>query len=185
MNQKLLLQLIVVLLLIAGTAPAGWAQPDNSNAAPNTEVIGENDRLSFMQAEHVPETPEPTSGGLLLKTIGAMLLVVGLIFFGAWGAKKLGFGGPKPGNSPENLELTILSTVSMGSGRTISTLQFGERILLVGSTNESFTLLAEEMKIEKSSQSRSVAELLAEENDSFDVQFQNAQLNLGRWEEKG
>jgi len=153
-----------------------------------TEVLGEDERLPFMQTGENAESQEPSSGGLLLRTLGAMLLIVGLIFFGAWGAKKLGFGGIKSNASPDDLELTILTSVSLGSGRTISTLRFGERVLLVGSTAQAFTLLAEEeTRSEKKSlqTSRSVAEMLAEENNSFEDEFEQAQTKLSIWEEKG
>lgn len=153
-----------------------------------TEVLGENERLPFMQTEQNSESQEPSSGGLLLRTLGAMLLIVGLIFFGAWGAKKLGFGGIKSNASPDDLELTILTSVSLGNGRTISTLRFGERVLLVGSTAQAFTLLAEEetRNENKSLQtSRSVAEMLAEENNSFGDEFEQAQTKLSLWKEKG
>ena len=131
----------------------------------------------------------------MLKTLGTLLFVVGLIFFGAWGAKKLGFGNAKT-NVAEDAQLTILSSVNLGNGRTISTVRFGDRVLVVGSTPQSFTLLAEEeasgaaaAKISFEN-SRSVAEMLAEEaeeenlfsgeNDSFAREFERAQsiLNL-------
>ncbi len=188
MGRSFCKQSIFVLLLIVmfGAVCFSQAEDGNTQSTQGAEVIGENDHLPFMQADPVaPESQEPSSGGLLLKTMGAMLLVVGLIFFGAWGAKKLGFGGSKSSSSPDDPELTVLSTVSMGSGRTIATLQFGDRILLVGSTNDSFTLLAEDVKAETPARSRSVAELLAEENESFDSAFQNAQFKLGQWGEKG
>ena len=116
-----------------------------------------------------------------------MLLIGGLIFFGAWGAKKLGFGNSNSNGLPGDLDLAILSSVSLGNGRTISTVRFGERVLVVGSTPQSFTLLAEDVSGEKVSQrtSRSVAEMLAEENDSFGDEFERAQTELNSRQEKG
>lgn len=163
--------------------PVQTAEPAASvTVAP---VITDGDHLAFMQQEQTSASAEPSSGGLLIKTIGAMLLVVGLIFFAAWGVKKLGLGGPSTSAAPSELDLTILSTVSMGNGRTISTLRFGERVLLVGSTAESFTLLAEDAGHDKSSpqRSRSVADMLAEENSSFGAELDFAELKLGRWEQ--
>lgn len=179
------------------TQPDKLAEPVKTTETPQiidpvqsvaqTPVIADGDHLAFMQQEQSSASPEPSSSGLLIKTIGAMLLVVGLIFFAAWGVKKLGFGGPKTGAAPDDLELTILSTVSMGGGRTISTLRFGERVLLVGSTAESFTLLAEDAGNSKFSigNSRSVADMLAEENGSFGAELDRAEMRFGNWESRG
>jgi flagellar biogenesis protein FliO len=74
-----------------------------------------------------------------------------------------------------------LTSVSLGNGRTISTVRFGERILLVGSTAQNFTLLAEEaLKPAETSllQTRSVAELLDEEVADFDAEFERAEARL-------
>lgn len=182
------LKILILLLILFSLVPISFAQNANNSSAnqQNTEILGENEHLPFMQSEQTPASAEPSSGGLLLKTLGAMLLIVGLIFFGAWGAKKLGFGGIKSTSSGDDLELAILSTVSIGNGRTISTLRFGERILVIGSTPQSITLLAEETTPEKVSlkPSRSVAEMLAEENGSFANKFEAAQTKLNLWEGK-
>ena len=117
-----------------------------------------------------------------------MLLIVGLIFFGAWGLKKLGFGNSKAKSVEDAPDLDdSYHSVSLGSGRTISTVRFGERILLVGSTAQSFTLLADESDKETSGNSkpRSVAEMLAEENDSFEDEFARAETNLSDWTAEG
>jgi flagellar biogenesis protein FliO len=145
----------------------------------STEVVSENDRLPFMHTDEEP-VQEPSSAGLLVKTLGALVLIVGLIFAGAWGAKKLGFGTGRTSGTGDEPDLSILSTVSLGSGRTISTVRFGDRVLVVGSTAQSFTLLAEDTASEKISfeNSRSVAELLEEADAGFDSEFESARLRL-------
>lgn len=191
---------ILILFLIIAAVPNVWAQDANNNQQPNqpqtAAVFGENDRLPFMQNQEAQQASnEPSSGSLMLKTLGALLFVVGLIFFGAWGAKKLGFGTAKD-NVSDDVQLSILSSVNLGNGRTISTVRFGDRVLVVGSTPQSFTLLAEEAGGEKVSfeNSRSVAEMLAEEeeenlfsgeNNAFAREFERAQsiLNLSKTEE--
>lgn len=158
--------------------------PANEPAPP---IMTEDDRLSFMQNEDVPAPQEPSSSGLILKSIGALLLVIGLLFFGTWTLKKLGVGGSKS-KSGEEWSLTVLSTLSMGSGRTISTIQFGERILLVGATPQNFTLLAEEQPFNErafSSSPRSVADLLEDEEPSFDDEFEMANRKLSMWQTRG
>lgn len=185
MKHQIIPTILILGLLLISFATVGLSQAANANppATQNAEPMGENDHLAFMPSSESPESPEPSSGGLLLKTIGAMLLVVGLIFAGAWAAKKMGFGGPKGSGGPDELGLTILSSVSLGNGRTISTVQFGERVLLVGLTSQSFTLLAEENTAREPvlRNSRSVSEMLAEENDPFGVEFDNAQSRIGLW----
>ncbi|MFM9904713.1 MAG: FliO/MopB family protein [Pyrinomonadaceae bacterium] len=171
------------LALVCNSQPANTTEQKPQN----TEIMGENDRVSFMQTGETPEAQEPGSGGLLLKTIGAMLLIVGLIFAGAWLAKKVGVGGSRSNGSSDEMSLAILSSVSLGNGRTISTVRFGERVLLVGSTTQAFTLLGEEKPFDASllHNSRSVAEMLEEENDSFGSEFDRARTKLGLWEERG
>lgn len=178
---------------VANTASSNVAVPtapgSNSVAAntPAAEPLGEDERLPFMQNAENPDAQGPGSGGLLLKTLGAMLLIVGLIFFGAWVAKKVGFGGTKSSGADDDLGLAVLSSVTLGSGRTISTVRFGERILLVGSTTQAFTLLAEESTAKEFSvqTSRSVAEMLADESNSFEDEFEQARTKLELWNDKG
>jgi flagellar biogenesis protein FliO len=189
MKRNLFSNSLMVLLIFLSLAPVCLAQSAENTTAntQTTEAQGDDENLSFMHTADNPQTQEPSSGGLLLKTLGAMLLIVGLIFFGAWGAKKLGFGGTRSSGSPDEMGLAVLSSVSMGSGRTISTVRFGERILLVGSTTQAFTLLAEEQTGKELSihNSRSVAEMLAEEGPSFNDEFEQAQNRIELWNDKG
>lgn len=177
---------LFLLLMFCVLASTGVSQAPETNKPETqaTEQMGENDRLPFMQTAETGDPAEPSSSGLLIKTIGAMLLVVALIFAGAWVAKKAGFGGTKVSVSEDNPALAVLTSVSMGSGRTISTVRFGDRFLLIGVTPQAITLLAEETKDVPLQSSRSVAEMLAEENGSFVDEFENARARLGLWEER-
>ena len=185
---------LMILLFVqssaAQTPAASPAAPTNNeqgnpSAAP---AMSDDDRLPFMQDEHAAATTAQSSvGGLLLRTVGAMLLIVGLIFFGAWMVKKFGanFGLFQSGAvaKPDAPDLIVLNSVTVGTGRTLVVVRFGERNLLVGSTAQSFTLLADDEKsFQKSAlpSSRSVAELLAEENNSFADELDSAdeRLNL-------
>lgn len=174
-------KILILHLFFLVFTPVCFAQnaPETAPNGQNTEIMGEDDRLPFMQNEPSAAANEPGSGGLLLKTLGAMLLIVGLIFGGAWGAKKLGLGNFSAKNAETDIDLSILTSVSLGNGRTISTVRFGERVLLVGSTAQSFTLLAEEMSEEKTPirNSRSVAEMLDEEFVAFDAESEFVAFN--------
>ena len=169
--------LLVSLFAFSGLAATGVAQSP-------TEPTRPDDRLPFMQTEQTATAPaEPSNAGLMIKSLGAMLLIVGLIFFGAWGLKKFGFGGFKAKDSADTLTLSIVSTLSVGTNCSLSVVQFGQRTLLVGSSPQSFTLLADETNEAEYSatNSRSVAEMLAEEN-SFAEELQR---KIDFWTEKG
>ncbi|MFT3742996.1 MAG: flagellar biosynthetic protein FliO [Pyrinomonadaceae bacterium] len=189
MNCNRFLNSFAVLLVTIVLVPSIFSQAPKQTPAnePAPQVMTEDDRLPFMQSEDTPAPQEPSSGGLILKSIGALLLVIGLLFFGTWTLKKLGIGNGK-GKSGEELNLTVLSTLSMGNGRTISTIRFGERVLLVGATPQNFTLLAEEQPLSDevySRNPRSVAELLEDEEPSFDDEFEIAQQKLNMWQTRG
>lgn len=207
MKKYLLPQILFLLVLSAAFVLNARSQtaettpekpPETVAETPKTiEVMGENDPLPFMreqQEQAAAETNQPGTGSLLFKATGAMLLIVGLLFFGAWGLKKAGFDRLKPKDAAGALDLAVLSTVSMGSGRTISAVRFGERILLVGSTAQTFTLLADEAATDSlpSPISRSVADLLGEEKGSsrkekisFGNEFEQAENRLEVWENNG
>lgn len=199
-----LLNLLLLAFLFAAAPPARaqetapvppegqTATPAAPSATPAAPVMGENDRLPFMEAEQAAAGGEVGSGGLLLRAVGSMALIVGLIFVAAWGLKKYGFPGIKAAAGSDDPELTVIATVSLGGNRSISTVRFGEKILLVGSTAQSFTLLADSAANGSSippaahseSGPRSVAELLAEEAedftppDDFGAQFERARAAL-------
>ena len=200
MKKYLLPQILILLVIFAAFAPNARSQtaeitpettPETVAEPPKTiEVMGENDPLPFMreqQQQAAAETNQPGTGSLLFKATGAMLLIVGLLFFGAWGLKKAGFDRLKPKDAAGAIDLAVLSTVSMGSGRTISAVRFGERVLLVGSTAQTFTLLADEAATDAlpSPISRSVADLLGEEKKSFGDEFSQAENRLDVWENNG
>ena len=155
-------------------------QPDAVTAAQETAPpLGENEPIPFMRTEQNISAEEPSSSGLLLKTLGSMVFIIGLIFVGAWGAKKLGFGNVKTAGE-DAAELAVLNSVALGNGRSVSMIRFGSRVLLVGSTPQSFTLLAEEGSAGEtvSETPRSVAEMLADDNITFDAELEHASSRI-------
>jgi flagellar biogenesis protein FliO len=188
-------KLIMLLVVWVAFTPLAFAQnaqnTQGEKPAANSAVsepMSDDDKLPFMHQEETQSSDTVSTGGLIFKTFGAMLVVVGLIFFGAWGLKKLGFAGTKAGAVSDAPELTIVSSVTVGNGRTISSVKFGNRILLVGSTPQSFTLLADGPDdidgadavfplTASSATPRSVADMLADE-DSFEKEFIKADNGL-------
>jgi flagellar biosynthetic protein FliO len=132
-----------------------------------------DDRLPFMAGnERESHEQPPTASGLLLRTVGALLLIVGLIVAAAWGMKR--FGGARFGTPKENAPaLAILNSLSLGERRSLTIVRFGDRTLLLGSTAQSVTLLAEAenddfVPPESITLARSVADIL---NDDKPANF--------------
>ncbi len=88
-------------------------------------------------------TEAPSASGLLLRTFGALLFIVGLIAAAGWGLRYFGVinFGKQQG---ETAGLRVLDTVPLGERRMLTLVKFGERTLLIGSTPQGLTLLAEQ-----------------------------------------
>ncbi len=184
---KFISKIILLLTVWMVFTPFVMAQTaaENAPAESSTQSAATDDRLPFMPHEEARESADSVgTGGIIIKTFGAMLIIVGLIFFAAWGLKKFGFGNKSAANA-DAPELTIVSTVTVGSGRTISSIKFGSRVLLVGSTPQSFTLLADgpddnydgSFSAATPIGPRSVAEML-EAEESFDKELARADAGL-------
>ncbi|MCC7307149.1 MAG: flagellar biosynthetic protein FliO [Acidobacteria bacterium] len=182
MKNCFLISILLALAAATAFASTSTAEPKTQTAPVQAaaEPLGENEPIPFMRTEQAAAAEGPSSAGLLLKTVASMAFIVGLIFFGAWGAKKLGFG-TKAGSTGIQ-DLAVLTSVSLGNSRTVSTIRFGQRILLVGSTPQSFTLLAEEdgEVVSEPAMPRSVAELLAEDTTPFKAALKHAESALNK-----
>ncbi|MBI1764547.1 MAG: flagellar biosynthetic protein FliO [Acidobacteria bacterium] len=159
-NRRWLRYILLSVLLCGGCLPCASAQP--APAAPGQENY---ERLPFMTppAEAPPESA-PSAGGLLLRTVGALLLIVGLIVATAWALRRLN-GTPLGGADSPAVELTLLGTLPLGDRRQLAAVRFGDQLLLIGSTAQALTLLAArtERPLSYTPPRRSVADLLAEE----------------------
>lgn len=165
-----------LLTALGQTAPA-QATPPATQAASKPVGPENYERLPFMAQP--PETAgeaAPSAGGLLLRTVGALFLIVGLIVATAWGLRRLG-GSALGGADNHAVELTLVGTLSLGERRQLSAVRFGDRLLLIGSTAQAITLLAahEERPLSYIPPMRSVADLLAE-----DQPHQPARANFER-----
>jgi flagellar biosynthetic protein FliO len=164
----------------AGTqSPAKIAAPANQAPTAAPENKNTTEPLPFMaERESEAHEPAPSAGGLLLRTLGALLLIVGLIIAAAWGMKRFGgarFGAPKE-DAPA---LAVLNSISLGEKRSLAIVRFGDRTLLIGSTAQSVTLLAETETEEIVPHFQSVAEILNETPASpFDAELSTASSQL-------
>jgi flagellar protein FliO/FliZ len=145
-----------------------------------------------MTEERQRSTAEaPSVFGLVIRTFGALALIVGLIVAIAYGIRK--FGGPRFGATRDDSpELSVLSSVSLGDKRSLAVVKFGERTLLVGSTAQAITLLVSEPtgSLASSPTPRSVAEILRDEEPSgFDDEIALATRRLedepANWDNAG
>ncbi len=133
-------------------------------------------------------TETPSASGMLLRTFGALLLIVGCIAAAGWGLRYFGFVkfGKQPGAANG---LQVLDTVSLGDRRTLTLVKFGERTLLVGSTAQGLTLLAEQItEVEAENYRptvRTVTDLLdVDAEPPFEQELARASLINTTWSER-
>lgn len=123
-------------------------EPEPLDAAP-APPMQEDDTIAFMREEGAETASEgPSAGGLLVRTIGALMLIVGLLVAAGYALKRL--GGPKFGTPRSDApELAVLASVALGDKKSLTVVRFGERTLLVGSTTSGITLLADEHEYDR------------------------------------
>lgn len=141
-------------------------------------------------SEHNPNVEQPSAVGLLARTIGALLLIIGLLLGGTWALRRI--KGSPFATSRDDTRLLVLKTISIGDRRTLTVVRFGERTLLLGSTQQSVTLLASDDDEEIASWSsaeppfRSVADVLATSLDDTptpEISFASELERRGEWHE--
>jgi flagellar biogenesis protein FliO len=128
-------------------ASVAATEPVNSEAAKTIDAA-EKEPLKFLE-ESTAKTSLPLANdppgiaSLLLRTAGALLLVVGLIVVASWGLRRL---GRAYANSPsaEAIPLQVLKTLSLGDKQKLMVVRFGESTLLLGSSGQSLIVLATE-----------------------------------------
>lgn len=158
--------------------------PAASPAAPLAEQSPVDDRLPFMaDSSRDNQDQPPGTGGLMLRTLGALLLIVGLIVAAAWLMKR--FGGARFGKVADDApELSIMNSVALGDKRSLAIVRFGERTLLLGSTAQSITVLAESTGNQSTVTPVSVAEMLNEDKQiTFAEELSSAERGgeLAQW----
>jgi flagellar biosynthetic protein FliO len=175
----------LLLLILCIPLLTAQAQPEQ---APEPPAPDQNyEQLPFMtERNRERETigaEAPSVAGLLVRTLGALLLIVGLIGAAAWGLRK--FGGARFAQTTTGaLALEVLSTVSLGERRSLSVVRFGDATLLIGSSPQNITLLATHQgsntEIENKTPTRvSVADLLEREETNADFAQELARASAG------
>ena len=90
-------------------------------------------------ASPLPSTDLPSYGGLLLKTIVALAIVIGLVWvLGRWGLRRL-----LPGQSLASGEIQVVDRQAVDGRRAVVLVKAYDRYLLLGVAEGSVTLLAE------------------------------------------
>jgi flagellar biogenesis protein FliO len=143
-------------------APSAVSSRRSSFAA--SPQLRETERIPFMVREETATTAEvPSAAGMLARTMGALLLILGFIIVASFVLRRIGgsWFSPPP---EEGGELSVLAAISLGDKRTLTAVRFGEQLLLIGSTAQSMTLLATQDRLPQKTPPppRSVAELLRE-----------------------
>lgn len=157
----------------AGSRPAVAARspPADGRIAPPTPTpppaesetppAGEPE-LAFLRDEaNQPAAESPGLAGLLMRTLGALLLIVGMVVAAAWLMRRL--GAARSSLSREDVpELSVLTTVALGDRRSLAVVRFGAQIFLLGSTAQAITVLAAETpeRVLYAAPPRSVADML-------------------------
>lgn len=144
-----------------------------------------NERIPFM-AEDQPETTKAsTEGSVWMNVLGAIAIVLGLLFVGTWLIKKFGlFGVPNDIDSSKS-DLELIASVSPRPGQTISVVNFNGENLLVGSTDQGFTLLSKQPQQLKNANVTSfptpvpVSSLLLDSDENlFENRLEEAENNI-------
>lgn len=119
------------------------SEPKVSQAPPLASVPAQQPLPFKLNDRNQLATEAPSAGGMLLRTFGMLALIVGFIAAAGWGLRYFGiinFGKQQS----EAAGLKVLDTVTLGERRTLTLVKFGERTLLIGSTPQGLTLLAEQ-----------------------------------------
>lgn len=127
------------------------------------EAINNDEPLPFMK-EQETSADQVTGFGLLMRTLGALLVILGLLVAGIWLTRRT--SGLRLNASNEQSLMTVVSTTSIGEKQSLSVVRFGNKTLLIGATHQSIQVLAiekgegEELEKETIESSYSVKDLL-------------------------
>jgi flagellar biosynthetic protein FliO len=101
--------------------------------------VDEDDSIPFMKRESEKSKIGSGDGHALGRTLGALLLVLGLLAFGVFLVKRFG-----PNRSPvqnATVSVAVLKSVPLGERRSLLVVRFAGKNLLLGSTPHGISLL--------------------------------------------
>ena len=152
------------------------------NDAPNP--MKASDRIPFMAEKKEKSPTAGTTQGSWTTVFGAVGIVLGLIFVGTWIVKKFGLFGVTTDSSHDDTDLELLATLSPRPGQTLTVVNFNGENLLLGSTDQGFTVLSKQTPILKDAKVRTfpkpvpIGSLLDEvESNEFATALETASRN--------
>ncbi len=128
-----------------GNSDANNSSQANTSTQVNTVTqanTSTDEHLSFMKEDSQLPTEQLTGFGLLLRTVGALLLILGLLVAGAWLLRRS--TSLKLDAAINGSPLTVISTTNIGDKQSLSVVKFGSKTLLVGATGQNIKVLASE-----------------------------------------
>ncbi len=187
-HKTVMFLLLMAMLMINVMAQSRQFKPSPAVSSPVSpapanapDKLTGDEHLPFKLNERTEaETEQPGVSGLLMRTLGALLLIVGLIAAAGWGLRR--FGGSRFGVAQnESPELVVLHTVALGDRRSLSVIRFGERTLLIGSSGQGITLLdtiysEDRQPVAPQPAVRTVADLLVDEAPPFEEELARVTL---------
>lgn len=155
------------------------------NTTPNTSTKEEKLPFKLNDRKEV-NVPPPSALGLVVRTIGALLLIVGMVFGAAWLLRRFDLL-PFNNTKDEANGLKVVSTIRLGERRALSVVKFGEKMLLIGSSPEGLTLLSEQedeiaVPASQPNNPRTVTDLLSRGSEqNFEREFARAATPTTVW----
>lgn len=114
------------------------SSPNTPNTSATNTIATDNDTIPFMQNNKAEEVSPPSNISLLGRTVGALVVILGLLFGAAYVGKY--FYKPNPTNS--NQPVQLINTIALGDKRTLAVVRFQDKLLLLGTTSQSINLIA-------------------------------------------
>lgn len=128
-------------------APEEASAKDGAENSKKNGAAGSSAILGKAASETSAAQPPDLGLTTYFRAIGALLLVVGLLYTGLWVLKRLGrtktFSALRGGEDA----LRVLQQFHIGHKRTLVEVQYGERTLLLGVTDHSINLLTESQEM--------------------------------------
>jgi len=123
---------LLLFLSMAFVPAASQAQANGATAPPGASAAASQPAR--------PVEPAPASDFSLMRTIGALGLVISLIVIGFWGARK--YAPHLFNRRPGEHRMKVVETLPMGDKRSIALVQVDDSCFLVGNTSSQISLLA-------------------------------------------